>query len=454
MKAFFGKIWAWVLANKVLAAIIAGGTAVVLAVAIAVPCGVSAAKKKKAAQEETQQQEPAHDHTYAEAWSHDATNHWHASTCGHDVKSGEAAHTFGAWTITAEKEERTCSVCGYKEQKNHVHSYPFKEFVWTETPGDYQAKAVYECSCGDVHQYDASVTPGSTEDATCLEDGVKHWNAQFKLDEEALIHEDNKDEVLHCPGHHVCGAGVPAGYTDTTVYTCTECGEKIYEYNKTSNPVTHFYFSFKLISQATANTRGKIAVQAYNVEGDEFIPAAEAYDLKTCELAIPAYLDDGQQYSVDTVNNKLRLYGKNAIGTFESGELSNLKACGLGSLNVIGLMNPIWDQIDFAEFQFDNVATEVAPSMSYRVLIRRGWTNPPEFTIKSDENVYEFKTTRSVGVELPEATIFGDKAKPGCHLAGYSVADDGTVDYAIGDIINIDLDRTQTFVFYGVWELD
>ena len=38
MKAFFGKIWAWVLANKVLAAIIAGGTAVVLAVAIAVPC--------------------------------------------------------------------------------------------------------------------------------------------------------------------------------------------------------------------------------------------------------------------------------------------------------------------------------------------------------------------------------------------------------------------------------
>ena len=211
MKAFFGKIWAWVLANKVLAAIIAGGTAVVLAVAIAVPCGVSASKKRKAAQEqETQQSQPssggdaggqggsqsgdqggqqgggqqgghtthtwatawshdetnhwhactgctekndveahkfgawtivsetkeertcstcgykeekAHAHTFADGWSHDETNHWHASTCGHNVKSGEAAHTFGDWVIVGANEERECTVCGYKEQKVHVHSY-------------------------------------------------------------------------------------------------------------------------------------------------------------------------------------------------------------------------------------------------------------------------------------------------------------------------------------------
>ena len=62
MKAFFAKIWAWVLANKVLAAIIAGATVVVLTVAIVVPVSVSSAKKKKAAQEQqSQQQQPAGD---------------------------------------------------------------------------------------------------------------------------------------------------------------------------------------------------------------------------------------------------------------------------------------------------------------------------------------------------------------------------------------------------------
>ena len=132
MKAFFGKIWAWVLANKVLSGIIAGGVAVVLAVSIAVPVSVSAAKKKKAAQEQTQQTsddeggsggESGHTHTWATSWSHDATNHWHACE-GCDDKKDVEAHKFGAWTIVSEtKEERTCSTCGYKEEKNHVHTF-------------------------------------------------------------------------------------------------------------------------------------------------------------------------------------------------------------------------------------------------------------------------------------------------------------------------------------------
>ena len=110
MKAFFAKIWAWVLANKVLAAIIAGGTAVVLAVAIAVPCGVSASKKRKAAQEqETQQSQPssggqaAHEHQWSVAWSNNATTHWHACE-GCTDKKDEAAHTMNA--------NGFCSVCG------------------------------------------------------------------------------------------------------------------------------------------------------------------------------------------------------------------------------------------------------------------------------------------------------------------------------------------------------
>ena len=139
MKAFFAKIWAWVLANKVLSAIIAGGTAVVLEVAIAVPCGVSASKKRKAAQEqETQQSQPssggdaggqggsqqgggeqgggqqqgggeqgggqaAHEHQWSVAWSNNATTHWHACE-GCTDKKDEAAHTMNP--------NGFCSVCG------------------------------------------------------------------------------------------------------------------------------------------------------------------------------------------------------------------------------------------------------------------------------------------------------------------------------------------------------
>ena len=65
--------------------------------------------------------EPPHEHTYSDSWTKDATYHWHASTCGHEVTEGKAAHTFGEWEITKEPTEeaegskgRTCTVCGYK----------------------------------------------------------------------------------------------------------------------------------------------------------------------------------------------------------------------------------------------------------------------------------------------------------------------------------------------------
>ena len=123
MKAFFAKIWAWVLAHKLIAGIIAGATVVVLAVAIAVPCGVSASKKRKAAQEETSipgdnsgsqqggeqgggQQgggSGEHTHSWATTWSHDETNHWHACS-GCTEKNDEAAHTIDTYGF--------CSVCG------------------------------------------------------------------------------------------------------------------------------------------------------------------------------------------------------------------------------------------------------------------------------------------------------------------------------------------------------
>ena len=63
-----------------------------------------------------------HIHTYETTLSKDANKHWYASTCGHDVKKDEEAHTFGEWVIDTEATEtekgskyRDCSVCEHRE---------------------------------------------------------------------------------------------------------------------------------------------------------------------------------------------------------------------------------------------------------------------------------------------------------------------------------------------------
>ena len=63
----------------------------------------------------------SHTHTYSDDWTSDENGHWHAATCGHDVKSGEAEHDFGEPTVTPStctqhgSEEYICQTCGYKK---------------------------------------------------------------------------------------------------------------------------------------------------------------------------------------------------------------------------------------------------------------------------------------------------------------------------------------------------
>lgn len=55
----------------------------------------------------TTPQQP-HSHTFSAQWSHDETNHWHDATCGHDAKSGVAAHEFG--------DDDVCDICNYRRE--------------------------------------------------------------------------------------------------------------------------------------------------------------------------------------------------------------------------------------------------------------------------------------------------------------------------------------------------
>ncbi len=56
-----------------------------------------------------------HEHTYSDAWSYDATNHWHAASCTDtdeckSATSDLAAHNFG--------DGDTCTVCSYKKTED------------------------------------------------------------------------------------------------------------------------------------------------------------------------------------------------------------------------------------------------------------------------------------------------------------------------------------------------
>ena len=57
-------------------------------------------------------------HSYSSEWTSNDLTHWHAATCGHDVKTGIATHTFVPEFITYPTQttdglvENTCSVCG------------------------------------------------------------------------------------------------------------------------------------------------------------------------------------------------------------------------------------------------------------------------------------------------------------------------------------------------------
>ena len=102
-----------------------------------------------------------HTHKFANEWSKDETNHWHAATCEHTGEKNDlAAHTYGNWTVkTAEGvhvdrvEQRECSVCQHTEERTiantQEHEYDYENIKSDAT--DHW----FECSCGEKTEIEA-----------------------------------------------------------------------------------------------------------------------------------------------------------------------------------------------------------------------------------------------------------------------------------------------------------
>ena len=118
-----------------------------------------------------------HTHKFSTEWSKDDNKHWHASTCGHDVKSNEENHTLGDWIIVTQPTEeilgsrkKVCSICNYEKieeiaKLEHTHKYSTE---WSKDDN----KHWHDSTCGhnvrkdeDFHTYGEFeiVTPATEE---------------------------------------------------------------------------------------------------------------------------------------------------------------------------------------------------------------------------------------------------------------------------------------------------
>ena len=196
-----------------------------------------------------------HTHTFSDAWSHDETSHWHASSCGHDdVVSELAEHQFGQGTVinaaTEEADglmEYECQICGYTktaviQKLTHSHTISIE---WSHDETNHWHAA----SCGiPEHNTDTAAhnwgTGVVTTHATCTEAGIKTYTCECGATRTesipALGHNIAEEWSYEETNHwHAASCGIAEHNTDTAAHnwgtgvvttpaTCTESGVKTY----------------------------------------------------------------------------------------------------------------------------------------------------------------------------------------------------------------------------------
>ena len=126
-------------------------------------------------------------HTYSDAWTKDETYHWHESTCGHDLISGKAEHSWddGVETTVPSLTEDgvktfTCTVCGLNRIETiptEVDDHTFSE-SWT-TDETYHWHAA---TCG--HDLVSEKGEHSWNDGVVTRDGLltEDWEVTFSCE--------------------------------------------------------------------------------------------------------------------------------------------------------------------------------------------------------------------------------------------------------------------------------
>ena len=162
----------------------------------------------------------AHEHTFANTWSYDETNHWYASTCGHEVTSGLEAHHGGTATCEA---KAVCTDCGqsYGELGDHAYGELIAAQSEVHTQSELKGGVAAHYICGGCGKYftegkvetDLAALTGAMPEHSYGDwvntDAAKHWKACAC----GLESEDKEDhawgdwELNNATGMytHICG---------------------------------------------------------------------------------------------------------------------------------------------------------------------------------------------------------------------------------------------------------
>ena len=240
--------------------------------------------------------EPAHEHTFSDVWSSDATYHYKWSTRGHDVVNEKAKHTFGDWKVTKEpteeaegRKERTCTVCGYKAPEviaklDHTHKFSDD---WTSD---------------DIYHWHVATCEHTTEVSDKAEHTFGNWTTTKAATEEA---EGTRERSCTVCGYTATEAIEKLAHThkfatdwtkDETphwyVATCEHTDEK-------SGFAEHSFGVWKVVQEPTDTQAGRnertCKYCAYVVDSVVLQPAPEGFVFvkgATVTGALPAWLDE------------------------------------------------------------------------------------------------------------------------------------------------------------------
>lgn len=179
-----------------------------------------------------------HKHTFEEAWSTNANEHWHKATCEHEEEKG----ALGTHTYDGDKDAN-CNVCNYtRELPSHEHNFN-GDYEKDET-GHWKKcsdKTCNELSTKEEHDYEwTTVTPAGV-DTNEVKDGVcKVCSFKIRTFGESGTHEwvwktdDNKhwEESTCNNGHDVLKRNeenhtfVYESLSATQHQKVTNCGDK------------------------------------------------------------------------------------------------------------------------------------------------------------------------------------------------------------------------------------
>ena len=153
-------------------------------------------------------------HNWKDAWTSDATHHWHECANDNcDAKNSYGEHTGGTATCT---KKAVCKDCKAEYGSVLEHDLGEPSYTWTPVPDGYMCVASSKCkNCSyDVADV-ASVTYAVTKMPTCLEEGTGRYTAMFS--DAFGFPTQTKDVTLSATGHDWAAA------TCTTPKTCKLC---------------------------------------------------------------------------------------------------------------------------------------------------------------------------------------------------------------------------------------